>query len=131
MHVNGERIGKKIMRRKQPTKGSRKDLIKKLDIAWAKRIKEVSPHCGVCGKDSYLNAHHIFSRRYMSTRWDLKNGITLCRGCHLYFAHQKYEEFRDIVICRIGIEGFISLKQKSLLIKKWDKEELEELLQQF
>jgi len=129
MHVNGEKG--KLMKRKKPTKGSRKDLIKKLDIAWAKKIKEHAGACAICGKESYLNAHHIFSRRYMSTRWDLANGITLCRGCHLYFAHQKYEEFRDIVVEYMGIEGFMSLKQKSVQIKKWDKEELEMLLQQF
>ncbi len=119
------------MRRKKPAKGSRKDLIKKLDIAWAKKIKEMAGACAICGKESFLNAHHIFSRRYMSTRWDLDNGITLCRGCHLYFAHQKYEEFRDIVVNHMGIEGFESLKQKAVQIKKWDKEELEELLQSF
>jgi hypothetical protein len=119
------------MKRKLPKKDSKRAIMKELDIAWAKRIKEQGRACAVCGRTSYLNAHHIFSRRYMNTRWDIDNGITLCRGCHLYFAHQKYEEFRDIVLGILGVEGFASLKRESNEIKKWDKEELEMLLQQF
>jgi len=30
---------------------------------------------GVC-------AHHIIKRRFLKTRWDLKNGATLCLQCH-------------------------------------------------
>lgn len=30
---------------------------------------------GVC-------AHHIIKRRFLKTRWDLKNGATLCLHCH-------------------------------------------------
>jgi predicted restriction endonuclease len=119
------------MKRKLPKKDSKRAIMKELDIAWAKKVKSLMPECAVCGRTSYLNAHHIFSRRYMSTRWNINNGISLCRGCHLYFAHQKYEEFRDIVLGILGVEGFASLKRESNEIKKWDKEELEMLLQQF
>ena len=30
---------------------------------------------------------HIKSRRYLSTRWLLDNGLTLCSGAHFWFTH--------------------------------------------
>lgn len=117
------------MRKKKPPKTSKKAIISKLDIAWSKAVKEKTPYCIICGRTSYLNAHHIFSRRYMSTRWDLVNGVTLCRGCHLFYAHQKYEEFRDKIIEIIGTEEFLRLKTASNEIKKWDLDELQQLLE--
>ncbi|KKL26671.1 hypothetical protein LCGC14_2392970 [marine sediment metagenome] len=40
--------------------------------------------CQSCGKRGYkLNAHHILSfTEFSHKRFDIKNGITLCRKCH-------------------------------------------------
>lgn len=105
--------------------------MKELDKIWSKSVKKKYPCCIACGRTTSLNAHHIFSRSYMNTRWDVDNGVTLCFRCHLYGAHQKYEEFRDKIIELIGSEAFDKLKLKSKEIKKWDKEELQELLESF
>jgi hypothetical protein len=65
----------------------------------------------------------------LSTRWDIDNGISLCLPCHLYWAHAKYEEFREWVINEtIGPDKFEILREKAFTIKKWTNEELKELL---
>lgn len=56
-----------------------------LDVAWAIRIKELHGHvCAKCessGGGYPLESHHICGRG-RSVRWDLDNGICLCRKCH-------------------------------------------------
>lgn len=51
-------------------------------------------HCAVCGaghgslgesgKPIWLNSHHIEDKTNYSTRWDPKNGISLCPSCHKF-----------------------------------------------
>ena len=60
----------------------KKEQVKKLDVLWAKMIRKVN--CEWCGKIGNQHAHHIMSRRYRNTRWDLRNGVSLCAGCHLF-----------------------------------------------
>ena len=35
-----------------------------------------------CEANTNLDAAHIIPRRYLATRWDVKNGMTLCRRHH-------------------------------------------------
>jgi hypothetical protein len=42
---------------------------------------------GKCGSQERLQAAHGFSRRYLGTRWDLRNGWCLCSGCHVRYTH--------------------------------------------
>lgn len=78
-------------------------------VKWARRIKERDAFtCQVCGlRRSSLHSHHINSWDvFVAERYDLNNGITLCKTCHEKF-HQvygkgfntKYQfmEFRDLV----------------------------------
>lgn len=63
-----------------------KAIKKKLDILWAKLVKDSAKNrCEICGKDTNLNSHHIISRNNLYFRWDLKNGICLCVGHHKFF----------------------------------------------
>ena len=48
------------------------------------RDKYVCQACGTPTKRA--EAHHIFTRQHMSTRFDVDNGITLCWPCHKYRA---------------------------------------------
>jgi ribosomal protein L20 len=107
------------------TKPKNKPLRKKdLDILWSRLIRDRDKSCVVCGKKP-VQAHHIFSRSYNSTRWNLDNGISLCYYHHIYWAHQKYEEFRKFIIDRIGEEKFEELRKYSQQIRQMNKEELE------
>lgn len=57
----------------------------KLDIAWSKLVKlKAENKCEYCGKTTYLNSHHIYSRSKRSVRWNENNGICLCVGHHTF-----------------------------------------------
>lgn len=43
--------------------------------------------CERCGKRERLQWHHVYSRRYLSLRWEALNLIALCAGCHLWWHH--------------------------------------------
>lgn len=52
-------------------------------IEWAKQVRERDGECKKCGKKEYLHAHHIIPwNDSIEKRFDLANGITLCRSCH-------------------------------------------------
>lgn len=57
--------------------------IKRLDDLWKVAVKLKADYkCEVCGKDTYLNAHHIVGRRNFGLRWEVWNGVCLCSGHH-------------------------------------------------
>lgn len=44
--------------------------------------------CAWCGKTSNIQWCHVHSRRVYSLRWDIRNSVVLCAGCHLrWHAH--------------------------------------------
>jgi len=73
---------------------NRKKLIKKADKLWAELIKKRDGFkCQRCHSESkQLNSCHFYSRARKSTRWDLRNGVCLCVGCH-FWGHQNPLEF--------------------------------------
>ena len=107
-------------------KSQRKKIEKELDSLWRRYILLRDKKCKVCGKGINLQAHHIFSRKHKSTRWDVENGIALCSGHHL-FAHQEPEEFRRKVISLVGEQKYEELYQKSRVVARFSLEELEEM----
>lgn len=38
--------------------------------------------CEICGARGVMNAHHIRTKKFMSTAYDLKNGVCLCPTHH-------------------------------------------------
>ena len=93
----------------------KRTLIKKLDTAWSKRIKQ-SGVCEVCGKNKPLNAHHFYSRSIRVVRWDIDNGFCLCVGCHVFSskfsAHKTPAEFVEWAIEKRGDDWYDDLKIK-------------------
>lgn len=77
-----------------------------------------------CNKDSYLNAHHLFSRVNWNTRYDIDNGICLCAGHHTmssnFSAHKTPLEFAEWVINKKWKERYDNMKRKSKML--WDKD---------
>ena len=68
-------------------------LIKKLDALWSLRVRERDNKCILCGgyvnDIKHLQAHHWIVTRNQSSkyRWDLRNGVSLCYGCHIHQVH--------------------------------------------
>lgn len=51
---------------------------------WAKNVKKRAEYrCEICGASGQLEAHHIQPyAQYPESRFDLSNGICLCKHCH-------------------------------------------------
>jgi 5-methylcytosine-specific restriction endonuclease McrA len=72
-------------------------------------------HCTLCGVPSEGRRHdwaHVFSRRYLHTRWDWENSTTLCRRCHQWGTRFPDEWFA-LVEKRMGLERYRSLRLRA------------------
>ena len=87
---------------------------KLLDHLWSKAVKKrAGNQCEVCGSQGTLHAHHIFSRRFYSLRWDLENGVCLCFKHHFGYAHQDPINFYEWVKQRRDLDYLKSKKNKT------------------
>lgn len=85
-----------------------------------------------CGQDKYelLQCCHIFSRQNRAVRWDLKNMLCMCAGCHFY-AHQNPVLFGEFVGNYLGEYEYAALKNRANNIKRWTTFEMQDLLTAF
>ena len=83
---------------------------KTLDKIW--QIKVTEEPCLICGSPDTIG-HHLIKRRYLSTRWDLANGISLCNKHH-QDAHQDND---NAILDVIGEDEYQRLRKKSLVVK--------------
>lgn len=84
---------KRIARTSRPAKvrkTPRSKLRRMADKLWS-LIVRAAGKCRLCGKAEGLQAAHGFSRRYLGTRWDLRNGWCLCAGCHKTMGYRAIE----------------------------------------
>lgn len=56
-------------------------------VSWRKLVFDRDKFfCQICGKNGGVNAHHMFSwDKYKDKRYEVSNGITMCRNCHKMF----------------------------------------------
>ena len=89
-----------------------------------KRFGEIVRSIGMCesGRLEHkgnLQCAHGFSRRYRTTRWDLKNAWCLCAGCHKYYTERPLE-WDDWLIARWGRPTYEAMRFKALAGYKID-----------
>jgi hypothetical protein len=74
--------------KKKPT--NLKKLIKKADSLWSLCVRNRDGECVLCGSKNALQAHHWIVTRNQSNKYkyDLRNGVTLCYGCHIHGVHR-------------------------------------------
>jgi hypothetical protein len=60
-------------------------------VDWRKSVFTRDKYiCDICNKNGGVNAHHKYSWDiFKDKRYDITNGITLCKACHKIF-HKKY-----------------------------------------
>lgn len=109
--------------RKKP---SRTTLRIKADTLFSKFIRRTGT-CARCGAVDRLQCAHIVSRRYLSTRWDEDNAVSLCSGCHIYMTHRPLE-WEQWVIQKMGEENYAALKRRALVSAKPDYDAIVERL---
>lgn len=66
--------------------------------------------CRRCGKrppSIQLQWAHIYSRRYLSIRWDLRNSLALCASCHFWIHSNPMDgaEFVRDVVPQYDLDG--------------------------
>lgn len=110
-------------KKKKPTLAQMR---KRLDRLWFERIYERDKRvCQRCKRGDTLAAHHIFGKKaYPAGRWNLDNGVLLCYGCHIHFAHARPEEFRRWVIPWLVKKLNINIFPKSMKDKLLQEEQL-------
>jgi len=70
---------------KKELKKLEKREIKKKDQEWRERIKaRDNNECVICKRKEFLDCHHILPRENLSTRWNLNNGLLLCKKHHKF-----------------------------------------------
>lgn len=105
----------------------------KLDEAWSTLVKLLAGgKCEYCGKQAYLNSHHVFSRSKKSTRWSVNNGVCLCVGHHTFSstfsAHKTPTEFTEWIRNKRGEQWYVNLRISAHGTVKWSNFEKEIIL---
>ncbi len=96
------------------------------DRLWQEKI--TGDTCSFLGCNRVGNeGHHIMKRRYLNTRWDIKNGRALCRRHHDW-AERNPTAYEVLIVEEIGIEAYEALRDKSLMVVKQYYKELREVL---
>lgn len=50
---------------------------------WSDIIRTIDNHkCFMCGSEEFLNAHHLISKKWLKTAFNIQCGIALCNKCH-------------------------------------------------
>lgn len=76
------RVGKRTSRRRKQRKARLKDC----DGAFSLLIRTRDDWtCRACGSVRGPQCAHLVSRRYRATRWDSRNAVCLCSGCHVRY----------------------------------------------
>lgn len=104
-------------------KPNRKSLEKQCEKLWTQRVRDRDSACRNCNSDYVLQAHHIRSRAHTSTRYDVSNGLLLCRRCH-FMQKVRPEDFYIMVLEIIGKHEYERLKRKSQVLVKHNLQDL-------
>jgi hypothetical protein len=107
----------------------------RLDTAWSELVKlRAGMICEYCGNMSYLNSHHVFTRKNRATRWDVKNGMALCPTHHTlgtkFSAHGTPTIFTEWIINERGENWHTLLRIRANSISKLHPFEKEILLKE-
>ena len=91
--------------------GSSKDVRRELDrLARELCLRRAGHRCERCGARERLQWHHVYSRRYLSLRWEPLNLVMLCAGCHLFWHHNPLDAAKWFV------EKFGTARQDALAL---------------
>ena len=123
------------MRQKSLVKTVWKRAFRACERAMIAAVNRRDKVCQLCKSDFVLQADHaIVSRKHLSTFFEIRQMVLLCRTCH---GHKTWKNFgtevrvAEIVRKREGVDFINWVQQQSRQIKKWSVEELENMTEYF
>lgn len=120
-------------------KQTRKQIVKKLDIAFSRYIRRTKADdmgigtCVTCGKQApweELQCGHYFPRGRLHTRWDEDNCHIQCVGCNV-FQKGNYTEYASFMLDSYNKKFIEKLKEQSKSTVKIPTTDLIELLEKY
>lgn len=122
---------KKYLRKKSPAKTLFKKSFRLAEKALILAVHRRDEKCQLCGGNAVLQMDHaIVSRRHLSTFFEIRQMVLLCRGCHMQKTFNQFGiayKVSDLVRKREGSDFINHIQEESRKIKKWSVAELEEL----
>lgn len=97
------------------------------------RLRDKDQPCISCGKHlgAKYDAGHFWSAGgHSSVRFHPDNVHAQCVSCNQY-KHGNLIAYREALISKIGVHNFVLLKVIAYDTKKWDKEELKEMIAKY
>jgi 5-methylcytosine-specific restriction endonuclease McrA len=80
-------------------------------------VKKLSPKCLLCGNPTQVAHHHVHKSKSLVLRYDLRNLIPLCNGCH-FKLHYNESYWASKIVEKKGLKWFKELdKKKNEIIK--------------
>lgn len=91
------------------------------------RARGVCQRCGRTPPAVVLHCSHVMSRKYTAIRWDERNALCMCQGCH-FWQHQNPAENALFLLEVVGETELDALRKEALAytgtISKVDYESL-------
>jgi hypothetical protein len=113
-----------------PEEGSRRWLVAELDQLTSVIVRRRDRRCVTCGTSRNLQCSHFYSRRYLATRFDLRNCNAMCAECNRRHNTEPGPYLR-LMMERYGAEVVAELGRLRADTRKVTDEELVRLLERF
>ena len=91
-----------------------KALKTKADKIWKQKVREKYGNlCTVCGKTAQ-DPHHCFPKgSFSNLRFDILNGVPLCRSCHMGIHYRSDPTILITIINKRGMDWYRALEKRS------------------
>ena len=99
-------------------------------------FKKWGEKCLLCNKKAILSHHFYPKHKYRALRFNIDNGVPLCRKCH-FSLHKKDPTLSNQIVDKRGLKWYIKIKkemEKKRIVgynKKWIEDEKNKLINIF
>ena len=111
-------------------KTSIKTLRNKADRLFHQVCLSQNPNCLICGKQAVCAHHYVPKSQSNNLRYDTKNGISICAGCHLRHHRAGDPRIAETIMEKMGKEWAEDLHARRRIICKFNKGYLKEVIEQ-
>ena len=117
---------------KEGQRKNKKQLRKIADVLWFHKL--LKPQCEVCNKPSQFVHHFYYKSSFSHLRYELDNGISLCKSCHFLLHTKDPKIIESKIIEKRGQKWLKKLTKKafqkpkpSFQTEKWYNEQIKQL----